>query len=121
MGVLKYFFTSIPYLGFFTAALLAWYFYVKARNNERMALIEKGVDLSKFYSVQTRKYFPWLGIGVVITGISSGVMLFILLLVLFPGNDLFNDLAYFGVVLFGALFGGISMIIVHFIYKSRKE
>jgi hypothetical protein len=41
MNSLRYLFTSLPWLGLFTALLLAWYFYIKARNRERMALIEK--------------------------------------------------------------------------------
>jgi len=114
-------FKSLPYLGFFTAAVLAWYFYVKARHNERMALIEKGVDLSKFYSLQKKWSFPWLNVGIVISGIAIGILLVVVLVLIFPENDMLVDLAQPGLVLFGVWFGGLSMILVHFINKHRKE
>jgi hypothetical protein len=121
MDVLSNLFKSIPFLGFFAAALLAWYFYIKARSKERMALIEKGIDLSKFYTSETRKSFPWLGVGVVITGICIGLLLVFALVLLFPDDDLLLQMAQPGLILVGVLFGGFSMILVHFIYKHRKK
>lgn len=121
MDVFRYFFKTLPYLGFFAAAVLAWYFYVKARHSERMALIEKGVDLSKFYSVHTRKPFPWLSLGIVISGIVIGILLVIVLWLIFPENDLIDSLAPPGFILFGVWFGGLSMILVHYINKRKKE
>jgi hypothetical protein len=121
MDALRDLFKALPYLGFFAAAVLAWYFYVKARNRERMALIEKGVDLSKFYSMEKRWTFPWLSIGIIISGIVIGILLVVGLVFLFPENDMLIDLAQPGIILFGVWFGGLSMILVHYINKRRKE
>ncbi|MCK4920726.1 MAG: hypothetical protein KAS71_06755, partial [Bacteroidales bacterium] len=61
MNSLRYLFEALPWLGFFAAIVLAWYFYLKARNKERMALIEKGADVSEIYSKQEVTFrFPWL-------------------------------------------------------------
>ena len=37
---------ALIWLGFFASIFFGWYFYLQARNKERMALIEKG-DISK--------------------------------------------------------------------------
>ena len=68
MNSLRYLFEALPWLGFFAAIVLAWYFYLQARNKERMALIEKGADVSDIYSKQEVTFrFPWLKIGIIIT------------------------------------------------------
>ncbi len=120
MNSFKYLFEALPWLGFCTAVLLAWYFYLKARNKERMALIEKGADVSDIYSKQEVTFrFPWLKIGIIITGISIGVSLVVLLMILMPNHDILGDPGPLLIIL-GALFGGIAMIIAHFVDKPRK-
>jgi membrane associated rhomboid family serine protease len=120
MNSFKYLFEALPWLGFCTAVLLAWYFYLKARNKERMALIEKGADVSDIYSKQEVTFrFPWLKIGIIITGISIGVSLVVLLMILMPHHDILGDPGPLLIIL-GALFGGIAMIIAHFVDKPRK-
>ena len=58
---------ALVWLGFFAAVFLAWYFYLKARNKERMALIESGKDVSEIYSKQEIKFkFPWLKLGIIL-------------------------------------------------------
>jgi len=42
---------ALVWLGFFAAVFLGWYFYLKARNKERMALIESGKDVSEILIV----------------------------------------------------------------------
>ena len=66
---------AITWLGFFAAVFLAWYFYLKARNKERMALIESGKDVSEIYSKQEIKLrFPWLKLGIIGTGMAFGFL-----------------------------------------------
>ncbi|MEN8117333.1 MAG: hypothetical protein ABFS16_10160 [Bacteroidota bacterium] len=47
---------ALVWLGFFAAVFLGWYFYLKARNKERMSLIESGKDVSEIYSKQEIKF-----------------------------------------------------------------
>ena len=123
MNSLSYFFDALPWLGFFAAIVLAWYFYLKARNKERMALIEKGADLSEIYLKQVVTFrFPWLKFGLLITGISVGVILAFVLMILFQDMDLNNEIAAGPLVIVsGCLFGGFAMIISHFIGKPGKK
>jgi len=122
MNSLRYLFEALPWLGFFAAIVLAWYFYLKARNKERMALIEKGADVSEIYSKQEVTFrFPWLKFGLLITGISIGVILAFVLFILFPDKDLIDDVAGPLVIISGCLFGGIAMIISHFIGRPGKK
>ena len=122
MNSLRYLFFFFSWLGFLTAIFLSWYFYLKARNKERMALIEKGADVSEIYSKQEVTFrFPWLKFGLVLTGISVGVLLAFVLFLLFPDKDLVDDVAGPLVIISGCLFGGIAMIISHFIGKPGKK
>ena len=121
MNSFKYLFEALPWLGFFAAVLLAWYFYLQARNKERMALIEKGADVSEIYSKQEVTFrFPWLKLGIIITGISIGVSLAVLLMILMPDNDIMSVPGPL-LLISGVLFGGIAMIIAHFVDKPRKK
>ena len=121
MNSFKYLFESLPWLGFCAAVLLAWYFYLKARNKERMALIEKGADVSDIYSKQEVTFrFPWLKIGIIITGISIGVSLAVLLMILNPNDKIMGDPGPL-LLISGVLFGGIAMIIAHFADRPRKK
>ena len=122
MTSLRYLFESLPWLGFLAALLLAWYFYLKARNKERMALIEKGADVSEIYSKQEVTFrFPWLKIGIIITGISIGASLIVLLSIMMPDNNIINSGVGPLMIISGVLFGGIAMIIAHFTDKPRKK
>ena len=113
--------SSLPFLGFITAALLAWHFYLKARTKERMALIEKGVDLSKFYKEQPKRTFPWLSIGIVLIGICTGILFVVGLVFMFPESELLRDTAGPGIVVMGVFFGALSMLIVHRLNKRQKD
>ena len=124
MNSLKYLFESLPWLGFFAAVLLAWYFYLQARNKERMALIEKGADVSEIYSKQEVTFrFPWLKLGIIITGICIGVSLVAILFIISIQNNkkIDDDFAGPFLIISGVLFGGIAMIIAHFVDKPRKK
>ncbi|UCG28277.1 MAG: hypothetical protein JSV24_02650 [Bacteroidales bacterium] len=120
MNSLSLFFKTLPWLGFFAAIVISWIFYLKARNKERLALIEKGFDVSKIYAQAGQQIpFPWLKIGIVITGISLGVLTALILLVLFP-LGIVSDAIMFLMAILGFLFGGLAMMIAHFINKAKK-
>ncbi len=119
---INYLFNALIWLPFFAAITLAWIFYVRARNKERMALIEKGADVTSIYKkTGGNDRFPWLKIGIVITGISIGVLFVILFLILFPENEVLRDAIMVLMILSGLLFGGIAMIIAHFTDRQGKK
>jgi len=105
---------TIIFLAFLTAGFFAWYFSHKTREKERLMLIEKGIDLPQEDTGRRFSFrFPWLKIGLVVTGLSLG---------LFIGNML-QELEMFRhgiepVMMF--LFGGIGMIIAHFADRNPK-
>ncbi len=112
---------TLIWLGFFAAVFLAWYFYLKARNKERMALIEGGKDVSEIYSKQKIEFrFPWLKLGIILTGFSFGF-----LVAFFPLEVLLSEIHVrvekeplaFGVVL---LFTAISIIVAYFVDKPKN-
>ncbi len=120
MNNLHYLFKTIPWLGFFAAITISWIFYLKARHKERIALIEKGVDPSEIYSAPKEPFrFPWLKIGIIVSGISVGFALGILLIILLPDSQLART--GLGLIISGLLFGGISMIIAHYVDKSERK
>lgn len=111
-------FKTLSWLGFFAAITLSWIYYLKARNKERMALIEKGTDPSKIYSLPAEKSnFPWLKIGIVVVGICVGLLLGATLYLLFPRQV--NTLGPFLLFVLGFLFGGIGMIIANYMEKPK--
>jgi hypothetical protein len=72
---------ALVWLGFFATVFLGWYFYLKARNKERMALIERDKDVSEIYSKQEIRFrVPWLKLGLLITGIGFGLAVAIFLI-----------------------------------------
>lgn len=116
-----HFYGALQWLGLFTAIVLAWYFYLKARNKERMALIEKGADVSQIYSRQEVKIkFPWLKIGILITGIALGVVAVAIFSLSIDSSKVRMDTGPF-VLMGGILFGGISMIIAHFVDRPARK
>ena len=96
---------------FFSAVILSLYFYFRARNKERMALIEKGVDVKEFYTRRGESsMFKW---GMVFIGFSLGLFFGYLLATYSGMND---EVAYFSMIF---LFGGSSFILYHFINKKQ--
>ncbi|MCA1756263.1 MAG: hypothetical protein LC649_02250 [Bacteroidales bacterium] len=113
-------FKALSWLGFFAALTLSWIYYLKARNKERMALIEKGTDPSKIYSLPAGgKGFPWLKIGIVVVGICVGLLMGTTLYLLFP--DQVGKLGPFLLFVLGFLFGGIGMIIANYMEKPERR
>jgi len=113
----------IVWLGFFAAVFLAWYFYLQARNKERMALIESGKDVSEIYSKKEIKFrFPWLKIGIIFTGFSFGFLtafFFVEILIkeLDLGYRIQEEPLIFGITF---LFTAISIIVAYFADKPKN-
>ncbi len=119
------------YLMLFTFLLLltgflSWYFYLKIRNKERMALIEKDKDVSEIYSrrkTDSGFRFPWLKIGIITTGFSIGWLVAILILELGikhpDGSYMIAPEAFILGIIF--LFTSVSILVAYFADKPKNN
>ena len=105
---------------------LGWYFYLKIRNKERMALIEKDRDVSEIYTRPKTKsgfHFPWLKIGIITTGFSIGWLVAILILELGikhpDGTYMIAPEAFILGIIF--LFTSVSILIAYFADKPKNK
>lgn len=90
---------------------LAWFFIRRARFNEKIILIEKGINVKDLNLIGNDKpYSPWLRIGIIITGTALGA-LFVAL------TDFGSDVQEAVIV----LFTGISVILAYFIDSSKGQ
>ncbi len=110
-------------VSFITALYLAWHFYQKARDKERMILIEKGEKLEDIFLIQKKNkfefIFPWLKLGVVITGVSfSFLAIAFLILWLEDDRELFKGFLITFILGFSL---GASLLVNHFISKRAKR
>lgn len=100
-------------LGFFAAVFFSIFYALKAKNNERMALIEKGVDLSTTYRKRNFKH-GFFKLGFILVGIAIGLVF----AAIFSRIGLLPDgVAYFAMVL---LFGGGAILFANHLI-SKKE
>lgn len=95
------------------AAFLAWYFIQKAKNEERKLLLEKGYDPADL-PARSSFSFPWLKLGCVIT---SGALGLLIGLVIDNIMQIHLDLAG----LFMMIFGGVGLIIAHYVDKPNDQ
>ena len=93
---------------FMACVFFTWFFIHQAKVKERMLLIEKGIDLSNFPKNNFKFYFPWLKIGIIIISACLGLIF---------------GLTYSGIywLILMFLFGGIGMIIAHFVDKLKEQ
>ena len=106
---------TIIFLAFLVAIFLAWYFTHKSREKERMLLIEKGLEVPEDKGGWNFSFrFPWLKLGVLITAISVGLITGGII------NELTETRSEF-VPIMMLFFGGIGMIIAHYVGKKDKE
>jgi len=110
---------SLTFISFFAGVFFAWHFYLKAKQKERLALIEKaleGIDAAKLFQRPARKgySFPWLKLGILLFSITFGVAIGVIFI-----NTLGMDEDY--VPLFGFMFGGVGMIAAHFADKKEDS
>lgn len=103
----------VPVVLFLTIGL-AYYFYLQARTKERLAAIEKGMDIMPAARKSGNGRKTVFTIGLFLVGISLG-LLFGYLLKEFLAIEKIT--AYFSMIL---LFGGSSLVISNLI-KFKKE
>jgi len=113
---------ALIWLGFFACIVLGLYFYFSARHKERMALIEKNVDVSEIFKTREIRFrFSWLKMGMIILGIGFGFC-FAFFSMFIPGiaNISVGDreVMSLGSML---LFGGVGIVIAHYIEKPKGE
>lgn len=96
----------------FAAIVLSIRYVTNARSRERMALIEKGVDLSEIYKRNDARNGT-LKAGVFLAGIGLGILAGYMLTSLAGMNGV---VSYFTGIL---LFGGTSLILFHW-YHNRQ-
>ena len=116
--------TTLTWLGFFTAIILSYYFYLRYRNKERMALIEKGVDVSEVYKRREISFkFPWLRLGMLIIGIGSGIFIAYMYTVLVSQRFTGQNHAYEDIIMAWAIliFGGLGIIVGNILEKSGNR
>ncbi len=102
-------------LAFFGSVLLAIYFFLRFRNSERLALIEKAADPAMF-KMPSGFRFPWFKIGVLFTGLGIGILV----------GTFFQSLPVFeatgtGIVFSMFVFGGLAMILADKFDKSKSQ
>jgi len=105
------------------AFFFAWFFYQKARDKERMYLLEKGEKLEDIFLIQQKNrfkfIFPWLKLGIVTSGLSLAFLIIALFIRYFE-----NDHELFKGFLITFIIGsclGVSFLINHFISKNRTD
>jgi magnesium-transporting ATPase (P-type) len=106
------FFLAILLVTFSVCIFLTWYFYHKAKTKERLILLEKNADLSEFLQKQQRFNFPWLKVGILVTGIGVAFGIQAILLSLSV-----NEEPLYLFVLF--VCGGVSLIIANYVDKRK--
>lgn len=109
MGMLTGIITT---LGFFVAIVLTVKYVSAARNKERMALIDKGADLSQIYQKKDYRNAT-LKAGMFLVGLAIGLFMGYFFTVI---TDINNVVSYFSMIL---LFGGSSLIVFHW-YNSKQ-
>lgn len=116
---------TLTTLGFFAAIFLSFYFYLRYRNKERMALIEKGVDVSEIFKSRDFSFkFPWLRLGILILGIGLGTCFAFLVLIKGPldfTNHNFNGAEGFILTFSLLIFGGLAIILGHILERSGNK
>ena len=102
----------ITTLGFFLAIVFTVKYVTAARNKEKMALIEKGVDISEIYQKKDHRNLA-LKSGMFLVGLAIGLIVAYFLVEITRINGV---VSYFSMIL---LFGGISLIGFHW-YNSKQ-
>lgn len=102
----------ITTLAFFVAVVMTVKYVSAARNREKMALIEKGVDISEIYQKKDYRNAT-LKSGMFLVGVAIGLFMGYFLTVVTHINGV---VSYFSMIL---LFGGLSLIVFHW-YNNKQ-
>jgi len=88
--------------------------YIGTRRKERMAMLEKGVDASVFFSKKTSSNEYSLKYGLLLIGVALGIQVGNLLATSEPFAEA-EEAAYFSMIF---LFGGMALLINYFIARK---
>lgn len=103
----RLFMVSFIFLAFFVCLFLVWFFSHRAKHREKMLILEKDLDPKSIFKENKHFHFPWAKIGIVIIGLSIGLLIISILVslkVLENGGNAF-PLGILGIC------GGVSMVI----------
>ena len=107
----------LVWIAFIICAFLVWFFSHRAKHKERLMMIEKGLNVDKHPQKESNFRFPWLKLGILIIGLSIGLLIIGLLatfdLLHKGGNTL--PLSVLGIC------GGISMVIANYINSGKNR
>lgn len=111
---------------FMAIIFMGWFIYLKTRNKERMALIEKDKDVSEIYARPKANFsfrFPWLKIGIIATGFSIGLIAVEIILQVFFFNEngqyrRGGDTIGMGILF---LFTSVSILVAYFADKPKNQ
>jgi hypothetical protein len=107
----------LVWITFIVCLFLVWFFTHRANHKERMMMMEKGLDLPVNKKKPFGSAFPWKKIGIVIIGLSVGLLLitlFVALEILQKGGDALP-------VAILAFFGGISLVIANYVKGDKGQ
>ncbi|MFO7657990.1 MAG: hypothetical protein R6W78_13085 [Bacteroidales bacterium] len=116
----------VTWLAFCSTVFLAYYYFLKFRNKERILLIEKNVDLSEIYKGGGRRekfewHFPWYIIGYTLLGIGLGFIAFSIAFLISQKQELHEEIAISILVSASIFFGALGIIIGHSIEQKKKN
>jgi len=111
---------SLIWISFFTAVILSFYFYLKFRYKERIALIEKGGS-DKFLEQWKPSFkLPWIKISMLLVGIGFGILLYVFLIsISYERFPLISSASL--LYSFILLFGGLGIVLGIHLEKKQKS
>ena len=89
--------------------------YLVHRNRERMALIEKGLDVSMLESTKRNNSLNSLKFGILLIGLAVGILVGNILDI---NHLLYEEVAYFSMIF---LFGGLALLAFYAIAKRHES
>ena len=108
---------SLFWLPFIICIFLVWYFVHRAKHKEKILMLEKGIDPQSSTYQRKGFLFPWFKIGIVIMGLSVGLIIISILISLKSleggGNTL--PLAILGIC------GGGSMVLANRLDNDKNK
>lgn len=109
-------FIFIIFLSLILSIFFAWFFYNKSNHEQKTLIIEQGGDFSgtQFFPKQNSFKYVWLKLGILVVGISIGLVIIALISNL---DGHLNGTIYPGII---GLCGGGAMVFSHYLVKKDK-